>query len=101
MKMTSSKVIVVGMLEGTRLHIPFHICLNLSVVYVTKKKKTKKPTHTLPKKTQNPKTKAKKPSKPTNKTNKKGQNLWVEGSPGSSKTSAQDMNAAKVKSGWQ
>lgn len=37
MEMTSLKIIVVGMLEGTYLHIPFHVCLKLSVVHVTKK----------------------------------------------------------------
>lgn len=37
MEMISSKVIVVVMLEGIYLRIPFHVCLKLSVICVTKK----------------------------------------------------------------
>lgn len=36
---TSSAVIALGMLEGTYLHIPFHICLNLPVVHFIEKQK--------------------------------------------------------------
>lgn len=66
--MISSKVIVVGMLEGTYLHIPFHVCLKLSIICVTKKIK---PPSSPAKNTKTPKTKAQNSSKLTNKTNNK------------------------------
>lgn len=95
--MISSKFIVVGMLEGTYLHIPFHVCFKLSVVRVTKKN-FKNPA--VPSKnTQNPKPKHKIPQNiPTRQINP--QNLWMEGSPEYCKTS-RSMTSAKAKSGQQ